>query len=289
MLALFRSEPTAKPAALIGLSPMMIHFSDEAHFHLHGMVNTQNYRYWASSNPNWYREAPLHSPRLTVFALIGYAGIAGPFFFDGNVNSNNYLQMLQEKVFSKLQTWRAYTRENSTFIFMQDGAPPHFANKVKDWLTATVKGRWMGRGSPTLPWPPYSPDLNPLDFFLWGYIKSKVYTTEMTSLDELKGRIEAAFASLPSDMVRRSIEAYVTRLQYCIRVNGRSVEQAYDDWQIPYEGEVEGGGDEDVCEEVDQGGRCEHMEVEVEEEDESAESEDSNGSVYAPSGGSDNN
>jgi hypothetical protein len=32
-----------------------------------------------------------------------------------------------------------------------------------------------GRGSPNLPWPPYSPDLTPMDFFLCDYIKSRLH------------------------------------------------------------------------------------------------------------------
>jgi len=34
--------------------------------------------------------------------------------------------------------------------------------------------RWVGRGGPTV-WPPRSPDLTPLDFFAWGFIKDVVY------------------------------------------------------------------------------------------------------------------
>ena len=54
-------------------------FSDEAHFHLHGGVNTHNVRYWAAENPNWVAEKPLHSPRVTVWAALGKIGIIGPF------------------------------------------------------------------------------------------------------------------------------------------------------------------------------------------------------------------
>ena len=39
-------------------------------------------------------------------------------------------------------------------------------------------------------WPPRSPDLNPCDFFLWGYLKSKVYEPLPKTLDDLKANIE---------------------------------------------------------------------------------------------------
>ena len=47
-----------------------IMFSNEAHFHLHGGVNTRNCRYWSNTNPHWTAEKPLHFPRTTVWAAI---------------------------------------------------------------------------------------------------------------------------------------------------------------------------------------------------------------------------
>ncbi|KAJ4442536.1 hypothetical protein ANN_04123 [Periplaneta americana] len=51
-----------------------------------------------------------------------------------------------------------------------DGASPHFDRRVRNRLNATFPDRWIGRGGP-VPWPPRSPDLSPLDFFLWGDVK----------------------------------------------------------------------------------------------------------------------
>ena len=41
-------------------------FSDEAWFHLSGYVNSQNFRIWASENPNAVHEEPLHSEKIGV-------------------------------------------------------------------------------------------------------------------------------------------------------------------------------------------------------------------------------
>uniref|UniRef100_A0A914E0G4 DUF4817 domain-containing protein n=1 Tax=Acrobeloides nanus TaxID=290746 RepID=A0A914E0G4_9BILA len=103
--------------------------------------------------------------------------------------------------------------------------------KPKNWLDEHFRHRWMGRGSWNLPWPPYSPDLLPThcDFFLWGYIKSIVYRTQPQNLDELQARIQDAFDNLPQEMIDRAIECYERRLQRCIDVDGRNVEQNYAD------------------------------------------------------------
>uniref|UniRef100_T1IEZ2 Uncharacterized protein n=1 Tax=Rhodnius prolixus TaxID=13249 RepID=T1IEZ2_RHOPR len=60
--------------------------SDEAHFELSGSVNKQNFRYWASGNPQFIPEKPLHGQRVTVWAGVASWGIIGPYFFDGTVN-----------------------------------------------------------------------------------------------------------------------------------------------------------------------------------------------------------
>jgi hypothetical protein len=70
-------------------------------------------------------------------------------------------------------------------IFQQDGAPPHWGRIVPDYLDATFPNCWLGRDGP-LAWPPQSPDVTPLDFFLWGYVKDKVYATKVTGFADLK-------------------------------------------------------------------------------------------------------
>ncbi|EFN69121.1 hypothetical protein EAG_14837, partial [Camponotus floridanus] len=55
--------------------------------------------------------------------------------------------------------------------FMHDGAPPHYTGIVREYLTNNFGNKWIGRGGP-IPWPARSPDLNPLDFFFWGHLKT---------------------------------------------------------------------------------------------------------------------
>jgi transposase len=77
--------------------------------------------------------------------------------------------------------------------FMHDGAPSHFARAVRRHLTRRYGERWMGRGGP-VPWPPRSPDLNPVDYCVWGHVKSLVYSyaSAVDTNEELQHRIEGA-------------------------------------------------------------------------------------------------
>ncbi|GFU10709.1 uncharacterized protein TNCV_4175231, partial [Trichonephila clavipes] len=72
--------------------------------------------------------------------------------------------------------------------FQHDGAPAHFSADVGSALDTKYPGQWIGRGG-LLNWPARLPDLSCLDFFLWGHMKSLVYTSPVDSDEALVVRI----------------------------------------------------------------------------------------------------
>ena len=54
------------------------------------------------------------------------------------------------------------------------------------------------------PCPPWSPDITPLDFFLWVYVKDKVFSTPVPDITYLKARIADAFAIITEDMLENT-------------------------------------------------------------------------------------
>ncbi|GFY10771.1 putative DD41D transposase [Trichonephila clavipes] len=65
--------------------------------------------------------------------------------------------------------------------FQQDGATSHTARATIDLLKDTFGDRLISRFGP-VNWPPRSCDLTPLDYFLWGYVKSLVYADKPQTL-----------------------------------------------------------------------------------------------------------
>jgi hypothetical protein len=53
--------------------------------------------------------------------------------------------------------------------FQQDGAPLHYLGEVYEYPNTCFPDRWIGRTAP-IAWPPHSPDLTPVAFFLWEFI-----------------------------------------------------------------------------------------------------------------------
>ena len=77
---------------------------------------------------------------------------------------------------------------SSQMYFQHDGAPPHYTIFVRVLLYELFPNRWLGRGGPVA-WPPRSPDLTPLDYYLWGHMKTLVYKTKVESRAALRNRI----------------------------------------------------------------------------------------------------
>jgi len=71
-----------------------------------------------------------------------------------------------------------------------------------------------------LPWPPNSPDLNPVDLSVWEILQDKVYKTCMTDLD-VKHRIRTDWAKLVHAVIAASVHQWRRRLSGCTRQGRR--------------------------------------------------------------------
>lgn len=202
-------------------------FSDEAHFHLNGDVNKQNARYWAPENPRERHQRPLHSPKVTVWCGMSAAGIIGPYFFEDaigrtlTVTSRRYTDMVQNWLRPELVNVPGYDPDNTWF--QQDGATPHTAAMSMEALRGVFPGTLISHNGDIL-YPARSPELTPLDFFLWGYLKSIVYTNPPANLVDLKENIRAAIANIPADMCRRAFRSLRSRLQECYERDGQHLD-----------------------------------------------------------------
>ena len=65
---------------------------------------------------------------------------------------------------------------------------PYKIQITQEMLKAIFPNRLISRFG-DVPWPPRSPDLSAPDFFLWGYLKGKVYIEMPDTLQQLKRSI----------------------------------------------------------------------------------------------------
>jgi hypothetical protein len=96
----------------------------------------------------------------------------------------------------------SHTAEGDGFILQQDGASAPFGATVRTALDEEFPGRRIGRGEP-INWPPRTPELTPMDFFVWVYIIDIVHVERVESLPHSSRRITAAVAVVLVDALCR--------------------------------------------------------------------------------------
>ncbi|GFW86020.1 uncharacterized protein TNCV_1968281 [Trichonephila clavipes] len=189
-------------------------FSDEAHFWLNGYVDKQNCRIWSEANPQVYVETPLHPEKLTVWCALWAGGIIRPYFFKNDeghnvtVNSDRYRAMITNFFIPELNN-----HDVQELWFQQDGSTCHTARATINLLKDTFGDRLISRFGP-VNWPPRSCDLTPVDYFLWGYVKSLVYADKPQTLDHLEDNIRRVIADIRPQMLEKVIENWTSRLDY---------------------------------------------------------------------------
>jgi len=142
-------------------------------------------------------------------------------FSEKTITGFAYLDLLEQYVFPQIETFEQGTV--SRVIFMQDGAPPHFSCFVTDVLNERLPDAWIGRGGPIL-WPPRSPDISPLDFFLWGYFKNIVYAEKIRNMQHLQERITSAIENVRRDMIQKTWQEIEFGLEVSRATNNAYIE-----------------------------------------------------------------
>ena len=149
-----------------------------------------------------------------VFGAITGGGKMPLVFVDQGVKirAQNYLDDI---LTTEVLTWTNSHFGQRFWTFQQDFAPAHKATVVQDWCKANFPG-FITREE----WPPNSPDLNPLDYSIWGIMKAKVGAVRHPNLNSLRQALEKEWGTLDDDMVSAAVEAFPKRLRACIKAKG---------------------------------------------------------------------
>lgn len=197
-------------------------WTDEATFKSNGRVNLHNMHFYAQQNPHWMRTVDnQHRWSVNVWCGILDGRIIGPHVFNGTVTGQTFLAFLINTLPNLLDDVPLVDVLN--MWFQMDGCPAHYAAAVRNHLTVEFPDRWIGRGS-VFPWPPRSPDLTCLDFFLWGRIKDIVYQNPPTTREDMILRIENAVNGISRAEIESAVLSTRGRIHDCIANNGRQFE-----------------------------------------------------------------
>ena len=149
------------------------------------------------------------------------AGYLVHFFFEegedtATVTSDRYIRMFENYFLPELRRRRINT---ASMWFQQDGVTAHTARASMTAVRAAFPNHVISRFG-DLPWPPRSPDLSMCDFYLWGFLKSRVYAAKPRTLEELKTAIRENIQEIGEETLVKVEANFRNRLQICACENG---------------------------------------------------------------------
>ena len=133
---------------------------------------------------------------VMVFGVVSSEGhIMPPHIFEVGlkVNTKVYLDVLKSVVIP----WCNQVAGGRPWVWQQDPPPAHKSKETQAWLQESYDFVLFSH------WPPSSPDLNPLDYFVWSYVENIINMTSHNTEASLIVAICLVFAELPPALVEK--------------------------------------------------------------------------------------
>lgn len=202
-----------------------IFFSDEKVFTVEPPKNSQNDRLYAPSGTKkcdiaadrLLRTRSTFTKSVMVSVAVSKLGFTDMFFVEPGVkiNGSYYRDVLLAQQMLPAIRYIA----GDCYVFQQDSAPAHRARETVEYLRAETP-MFI---SPDM-WPPNSPDLNPIDYKIWGFIQERVYRSAIQNTDDLRKRLVEVWSTMPQSVVDNAIDAWRDRLTACVQARGHNFE-----------------------------------------------------------------
>ena len=169
----------------------------------------QRWRKWCSDEEKYKISAMKPKWKVNVWGGIWLNGKVSLRFFNENMNTDLYINILKEK------NNEMNLICGKRYILMRDNAPSHISEKTIEFIKRAKINEWKE-------WPAYSPDLNPIEN-VWGLIKSKLMKKEINKKSELIIEIKNAYNEIDDEAISNMIESFPSRLAECIENEGDRV------------------------------------------------------------------
>ena len=128
------------------------------------------------------------------------------------VNTKVYLDVLKSVVIP----WCNQVTGGRSWVWQQDSAPAHKSKETQAWIQKECYD--------FVPWPPSSPDLNPLDYFIWSYVENITNMTSHNTKASLIAAIHQVFAELPPGLVEKACSQFRIRMKVVMEAEGGYIE-----------------------------------------------------------------
>ena len=115
--------------------------------------------------------------------------------------------------------WCNQVTGSRPWVWQQDSAPAHKSKETQAWFQKECYDF-----VPFSHWSPSSPDLNPLDYFVWSYVENITNMTSHNTKASLIAAIRRLFAELPPALVEKACSKFRIRIEAVIEAEGGYIE-----------------------------------------------------------------
>lgn len=151
-----------------------------------------------------------HPPKTNVWGCFSASGTGKLYPITGNLDTKGYIEILQTQM---IPSANALFPEGD-FLLQSDNDPKHTSELAHEFLEK--------KGIELLPWPSYSPDLNPIEN-LWQMVEQQTKSRKPSSIPKLITLLQKAWAEIPVEHLENLVKSMPKRCAAVIANNGYAI------------------------------------------------------------------
>ena len=144
---------------------------------------------------------------MKCWGCFSTSGVGKLVFIEGNMTGQMYCDILEKNLLPSVKKLKLRKK----WIFQQDNDPKHMSHVVTKWLDK--------KGVKRLFWPPFSPDMNPIEH-LWDEVERRMKTQHPKNVKELKEALLRVWNSIGQDVLKKLVDSAPNRLHEVLRMRG---------------------------------------------------------------------
>lgn len=185
-------------------------FSDESKFNIFksdGQIRIWRKRNTELDSNNIVSTVKHGGGNILVWGCMSSSGLGELVFIDGIMDKFVYLNILKQNL--KKSVEKLNLGEN--YYFQQDHDPKHTAYIVRQWIIFNTPH--------TLPTPPQSPDLNPIEH-IWNELETRIRKHPIQTKEQLKDALVKEWNEIGLEVTQNLVHSMPNRLQSVIKRKG---------------------------------------------------------------------
>ena len=144
---------------------------------------------------------------VKCWGCMSSSGVGNLVFITGNMTGEMYRDILQKNLFESVKKLKL----GKDWVMQHDNDPKHRAHIVTNWLNRENVER--------LKWPPFSPDLNPIEH-IWDEVERRMKKERPKNETELKQALLRVWQGIGRDVTTNLVHSVPNPWNEVIRMNG---------------------------------------------------------------------